>query len=132
METPEPFDTIALPDGPSGLAPDGSAVRLLCKLEGGSMAHFTLDPGEVAAPVSHRTVEELWYILTGEGEMWRRQGEREEVTTLRTGVSLTIPLGTHFQFRNTGAEPLTFVLVTMPPWPGPDEAFAVEGHWKND
>ena len=123
------FDTISLSDKAQGLAPDGSAVRLLCQLDGGSMAHFTLDPGEVSVAVSHRTVEEVWFILEGEGEMWRRQGDREEVTPLRAGVSLTIPLGTHFQFRNTGAVPLTFILITMPPWPGPDEAFEVEGHW---
>ena len=130
MTMPESFDTIALPNEPQGLAPDGSAVRLLCRLDGGSMAHFTLDPGGVSVAVAHRTVEEVWYILAGEGEMWRSQGEREDVTPLRAGISLTIPLGTHFQFRNTGAKPLPFVLVTMPPWPGPDEAFAVDGHWE--
>ncbi len=130
MATSDSFDTIALPDEPQGLAPDGSAVRLLCRLDGGSMAHFTLDPGGVSVAVAHRTVEEVWYMLSGEGEMWRSHGEREEVTPLRPGISLTIPLGTHFQFRNTGAAPLTFVLVTMPPWPGPDEAFEVDGHWK--
>lgn len=130
MATHQTFDTVALPDEPQGLAPDGSAVRLLCKLPGGSMAHFTLDPGTASVAVAHRTVEEIWYILTGEGEMWRSQDDREEITPLRAGISLTIPLGTNFQFRNTGTEPLTFVLVTMPPWPGPDEAFEVEGRWQ--
>jgi mannose-6-phosphate isomerase-like protein (cupin superfamily) len=77
-------------------------------------------------------VEELWYITGGVGQMWRRQNGREEVTDLVAGVSLTIPLGTDFQFRNTGEVPLTFVLVTMPPWPGPDEAVPVEGHWPGD
>ena len=48
------------------------------------------------------------------------------------GVSLTIPLGAHFQFRNTGEAPLRFVIVTMPPWPGEDEAYGVEGHWTVD
>ena len=45
------------------------------------------------------------------------------------GVSLSIPLGTHFQLRNDGAEPLAAVAVTMPPWPGDDEAYLVEGKW---
>jgi len=96
------------------------------------MAHFTLEPGRTSAAVTHKTVEEVWYILTGTGEMWRRQDGREEVTMLAPGVALTIPLGTDFQFRNTGDAPLTFVLVTMPPWPGPDEAVPVEGHWQVD
>ena len=112
-----------------GLAPDGSEVRLLTDLDAGSMAHFTLAAGKTSMAVSHRTVEELWYITEGKGEMWRRQGGREEVTALVPGVSLTIPLGTDFQFRNTGDGPLAFVLVTMPPWPGPHEAVSVDGYW---
>jgi mannose-6-phosphate isomerase-like protein (cupin superfamily) len=46
------------------------------------------------------------------------------------GVSLTIPHGTHFQFRNIGSESLAAVGVTMPPWPGDGEAIAVEGVWR--
>jgi mannose-6-phosphate isomerase-like protein (cupin superfamily) len=54
----------------------------------------------------------------------------EEVIALEPGVSLTIPLGTHFQFRSLGAEPLAAIGVTMPPWPGDDEAFEVPGKWE--
>jgi mannose-6-phosphate isomerase-like protein (cupin superfamily) len=43
---------------------------------------------------------------------------------------VTIPLGTHFQFRADPDAPLAFVAVTMPPWPGADEAFVVEGPWR--
>ena len=43
------------------------------------------------------------------------------------GESLTIPVGTSFQFRSTGAEPLTVVAITMPPWAGDQEAEAVTG-----
>ncbi len=33
------------------------------------------------------------------------------------------------QFRNTGDEDLCFVIVTMPPWPGAEEARRVTDHW---
>jgi hypothetical protein len=45
-------------------------------------------------------------------------------------ASLNIPLGTRFQFRNTGAEPLCFIIATLPPWPGEDEAITQVGHWE--
>jgi mannose-6-phosphate isomerase-like protein (cupin superfamily) len=45
------------------------------------------------------------------------------------GVSLSIPLGTRFQLRNDGHAPLAAVAVTMPPWPGEDEAELVDGAW---
>jgi mannose-6-phosphate isomerase-like protein (cupin superfamily) len=93
------------------------------------MAHFELGAGRVSRAVTHRTVEEIWYVLGGRGEMWRRQGERAEVVPLEAGVCLTIPLGTDFQFRSLGPGPLAAVAVTMPPWPGPDEAVPVPGWW---
>lgn len=123
------FDTKLLPAERDVVAPDGSDVRILLGLDGGGMAHFALAPGKTARAVTHRTVEEIWYIVAGAGEMWRRQGENETVEALHPGVCLTIPLGTQFQFRATGGRPLEAVAVTMPPWPGEDEAIAVDGPW---
>ena len=120
--------TTTLSPSPDAYAPDGSEVRLLAALNGGSFAHFTLAAGKVSAPVSHRSVEEIWYVVAGAGEVWRKLGAEESVIPVGPGVALTIPLGAHFQFR-AGAEALSFVAVTMPPWPGPDEAFPVEGKW---
>jgi mannose-6-phosphate isomerase-like protein (cupin superfamily) len=100
------------------IAPDGCEVRILAQTPRGSMAHFTLGPGQVARAVAHRTVEEVWYFLSGQGRMWRRQGDQEVIVRVSAGVSLAIPLGTDFQLRNDGTEPLAAVAVTMPPWPG--------------
>ncbi|MCS6877158.1 MAG: cupin domain-containing protein, partial [Geminicoccaceae bacterium] len=88
-----------------------------------------LPAGRTAKAVRHRSVEELWYVIAGEGEMWRRLGDREEIVRLRPGVALSIPVGTVFQFRNTGTAPLDVVLVTMPPWPGAEEAIEENGPW---
>jgi mannose-6-phosphate isomerase-like protein (cupin superfamily) len=123
------FETLALPERPDVVAPDGSDVRILLRLAGGSMAHFELAPGETSAAVVHRTVEELWYILSGRGEMWRRQAGQEEVAALAAGLCLSIPVGTAFQFRSLGEEPLRAVAITMPPWPGEGEAVPAEGPW---
>ena len=123
------FETRALPEAPDVLAPDGAEVRLLVRAAGGTMAHFKLNPGEVSMAVTHRTVEELWYVVAGRGEMWRRDATREEVTPLVPGISLSIPLGTEFQFRAAADQAFEAVAITMPPWPGPDEAVHVEGRW---
>jgi mannose-6-phosphate isomerase-like protein (cupin superfamily) len=116
----------ALPDV---IAPDGSEVRLLCATARGSMALFTLPPGRVSKAVVHRSVEEIWYVTRGSGRMWRRGSMREEIVEIGPGLSLAIPAGTRFQFRCDGDEPIEAVGVTMPPWPGPDEAEIVEGIW---
>jgi mannose-6-phosphate isomerase-like protein (cupin superfamily) len=118
---------MSLPADPTAVAPDGSDVRVLLALRGGSMVQFVLAPGAVSSAVRHRTVEELWYVLSGSGELWRRQGSLEEVVALTRGVCVSIPVGTAFQFRSSGAAALEIVAVTMPPWPGANEAESVAG-----
>jgi mannose-6-phosphate isomerase-like protein (cupin superfamily) len=124
------FETKRLPAERDAIAPDGSNVRVLLELRGGSMAHFELPPGQISKAVTHRTVEEIWFFLSGRGEMWRAQnGKPETIVQVESGICLTIPLGTHFQFRSFGVEPLSAVGITMPPWPGEDEALIVRGKW---
>jgi mannose-6-phosphate isomerase-like protein (cupin superfamily) len=122
-------DDRLLPNEYDVLAPDGSEVKILASTARGSMAHFTLPKGQVSQAVAHRTVEEIWYIISGKGEMWRKSESEETIVLLTAGLSLTIPTGTHFQFRNTGEAPLQAVAVTMPPWPGMNEAYTVIGKW---
>ena len=123
------FDTRRLPASADIVAPDGSDVRVLLRLEGGGMAHFELAPGGVSDAIRHRTVSEIWFVLSGRGRIWRRQAEREEIVFLEPGVCISIPVGTHFQFRAEDGEALAAVGVTMPPWPGPEEAEPVPGLW---
>jgi mannose-6-phosphate isomerase-like protein (cupin superfamily) len=124
------FATKRISSTPDAIAPDGSEVRVLCQLPRGGLALFSLPPGAVAKAVAHRTVEEVWYILSGSGRMWRKLGGCEEIVELSPGISLTIPTGTHFQFRCDGGEPLNAIGATMPPWPGESEASLVDGIWQ--
>ncbi|AMO24362.1 hypothetical protein GCM10027034_14040 [Ramlibacter solisilvae] len=121
--------TLPLPTEPTVLAPDGSEVRVLLAASGGSMAHFTLPAGAVAKAVTHRTVDELWFVVSGAGEMWRRHGEQQDIVRLVPGLCLSIPQGTHFQFRAAADQSVSAVAVTMPPWPGESEAIFVDGVW---
>ena len=115
---------------PDAIAPDGTLVRLLPALAGGSLAHFELPAGAVSHAVKHRTVEEIWYFLSGRGRLWRRHGAEEQTLEVGPGICISLPTGTRFQFRCDGAETLTAVAVTMPPWPGEQEAYAVPGPWQ--
>jgi len=123
------FETKRLPTVRDDVAPDGSDVRILLGLDRGGMAYFELAPGRTSVAVAHRTVEEIWYVLQGHGEMWRMHGERQEIVEMEPAVCLSIPVGTHFQFRSFGSEPFAAIGITMPPWPGEGEAFTVDGVW---
>jgi mannose-6-phosphate isomerase-like protein (cupin superfamily) len=125
----KPYETKTLGAAVDAVAPDGTAVRLLLSLAGGSMAHFELPAGAVSHAVTHRTVEEIWFVVSGRGSIWRGQHGLERIDPLAPRTSLTIPLGTAFQFRAAAGSPLAFVAITMPPWPGMDEAVAARGPW---
>ena len=123
------FETMQLPEEPSIVAPDGSDVRVLLQRPGGSMAHFELAAWHASKAVAHRTVEEIWFFLAGRGEMWRQLGDDEATVAVEPGTCVSIPVGTRFQFRASDDGPLSAVGITMPPWPGMDEADPVGGVW---
>src|SRR6266699_3491657 len=121
------FDTRRASTAPDIIATDGCEVRVLCATSRGGMALFALAPGRIARAVAHRTIEEIWVVISGSGRMWRKSGVWEEITELAAGVSVSIPTGTHFQLRCDGAEPLEAIAVTRPSWPGDGEAYIVAG-----
>ncbi len=119
-----------LAEQPDAIAPDGSEIRFLQATDRASVVHCTLPPGATTVAVFHRTVEEIWFFLTGTGEVWRSHGGSEEVLRMEPGSSLTIPLGASFQFRALGSVPLTLLIATVPPWPGDTEAVRTQGRWE--
>jgi mannose-6-phosphate isomerase-like protein (cupin superfamily) len=123
------FTTRQLGEEYDVLAPDTSEIRLLVGTARGSLAHGTLPPGRVSLAIAHRTVEEVWYVIAGRGQVWRKQADHETVVDVAAGTALIIPTGAHFQFRTTGSEPLSFIMCTMPPWPGEQEAVRVPDYW---
>ncbi|TET67944.1 MAG: cupin domain-containing protein [Candidatus Aminicenantes bacterium] len=123
---------MTISEKPDDIAPDGSEIRLLCSTQKGGLCHCTLPVGMTSRAVRHQTVEEIWFFIEGEGQVWQKLGDQEESVDVHPGISLTIPVGTHFQFRNTGENPLRFAIVTMLPWPGEEEAIRVKDHWTSD
>jgi mannose-6-phosphate isomerase-like protein (cupin superfamily) len=122
--------TKMLPADYQHLSPAGAEVRLLINNSMAGAAHCTLTKGKISKPVAHRTVSEFWHVLSGRGQLWRRQGEVEQVAELAEGVTIDIPLGTDFQYRSNHEADLVFVCITMPPWPGSDEIrYLDEGVW---
>lgn len=118
-----------LPKEVDAKSPAGADIRFLMDGNTGNMIHSTVPSRQTNAATVHSTVSEFWYVLEGDGEIWRKDEAEERVTRLSPGVSIDIPVGTAFQYRNTGDQPLKFICVTMPPWPGDHEASHLVGMW---
>lgn len=113
MMSPPPLGRAA--PAPDAMALQGAARASLCEVR--------LAPGAVSRPVAHRTVEEIWYILEGRGEVWRcPPGRAADPVEVGPGDALVIPTRWRFQFRAAPGTALRFLCFTAPPWPGPDEA----------
>lgn len=110
-------------------SPAGAEVRYLIGGMTGDMIHSTVPPGQVNRAAIHATVSEFWFVLSGKGQIWRRDDNGEETVTLERGVTIDIPVGTAFQYRCDGSDPLHFICVTMPPWRGHHEATIIPGPW---
>jgi len=114
---------------PEAVAPDGSHVHLLVTdADRASLVEVRLPAGNVSRPVRHRSVEEIWYFTAGTGRVWRRRpdGDPGTVVQVAAGTALRIPVGSSFQFAADADAELCFLCFTSPPWPGPQEAVAVD------
>ena len=130
FDEPHPWTTVLWRNEYDYLAPDGSEIRLLAEVPGGGLSHCTLPPTATSRAVYHQTVDEIWYVVSGSGEIWRKQAEVDQAIPVGAGTSVNILRGTSFQFRNTGTEPLCFLIATVPRWPGPAEAVTTVGRWQ--
>jgi hypothetical protein len=88
------------------------------------MAAFRLVPGAASRAVAHRRCR---------GDLVCRARRRADAAQIggaeEIAVSRAILAGMHFRLCNDGAGPLDIIAVTMPPWPGDDEACAAEKKW---
>ena len=123
------MQTRPFPSSPDARSPAGAEIRYLMDGATGSLIHSTVPAGQVNRATVHATVSEFWHVLSGEGQIWRRDGAGEQTTRLTPGVSIDTPVGTAFQYRCTGGDPLQFLCISMPRWPGDEEATIIEGPW---
>jgi mannose-6-phosphate isomerase-like protein (cupin superfamily) len=118
------------PSEPDAVSPAGAQIRYLIEGEHGGMIHSTVPPGQINRGMVHKTVSEFWHVLSGHGQIWRKDAHTERIVDLTPGVTIDIPVGTKFQYRNIGDDDLTFICVTMPPWVGDSEATPVDAAWE--
>ena len=123
------FETKKLPEKRDGVAPDGFDVKILLNATRGGLAYFEFAANKTSKARAHHNVEEIWYFLTGQGKIWRKLNDHEEIIPIEPGMCITIPTGTHFQLHSIGPEPLSAIGITMPNWLGPEEWYEVQGKW---
>jgi len=106
---------------------DGLSVRLLACHARAGLTHCTLGVGSISRAVRHRAVDVLWFVLAGQADVWRSVDGLEQVDRFVGGNSVHVAAGVSYQLR--AITDISLLVVTSPPWPGPEEAIVVDGIW---
>lgn len=83
------------------------ANSLICRQ---SLAEAALPPGASTLAHRHPETEEIYYILSGSGEM----AIEDEIQSVQPGDSIGILPGQRHQIRNNGATTLVFLCCCVP------------------
>ena len=96
---------------------DGSTIRELHHTLDQSLAEASLGEGQVTQRHYHGRTEEIYFVLTGEGEM-ELDGER---TLVGAGDAVLIPAGARHEIR--AVTDLRFLCCCAPPYSDDDTFF---------
>ncbi|MBE9507090.1 MAG: cupin domain-containing protein [Chloroflexi bacterium] len=104
----------------------GTQIRVLLDTTGEgqgrmSLAMETLKPGQQVAPHWHTHLEEIYYILKGQGRMEIGDEARE----VGIGDVILIPVNETHCLYNTGDDDLVLLCTVSPPW-YPEDSHPVE------
>lgn len=77
-----------------------------------SIATILLDPGKSSTPHFHKEMEEIYYIIDGEGFI----EIDEQITAIKSGHAILLPIGSKHKITNTGKNVMKFISVDSPPF----------------
>ncbi len=109
------MDIRNLAQSESFVTKDGSEIRELLAHRNSSIRHQSLAEARVPAGATttlhyHPLTEEIYYILSGGGQM----RIEDELRSVGPGDAIAIPPGRKHQITNTGSEPLVFLCCCAP------------------
>lgn len=92
----------------------------LCKVK-----IINIKPGQAPSYQYHLKREEVWVVVSGEGEL--RLDDR--ITPVNKGDIIFIPLQAKHQISNTGIDPLMFIEVQLGEYFGEDDIVRLEDNY---
>jgi mannose-6-phosphate isomerase-like protein (cupin superfamily) len=127
-----PWRTKDLAGRPNYTSPAGVAeIRLLPSFPTGELAHARIVSRQPSRSARLVGVGELFYVLSGEGELWRRTGGLSDVSQLVPRRCVSLPPGIDYQYRVSGGT-LDFIVLTAPRWKPDNWTDGETSHWNDD
>ena len=116
------MEVINLNEVAAFVGPDRAIIRELAASRNSSarkqsLAEVTIPVGGTVVEHFHKTIEELYYILTGTGLM----KIEDEVREVGPGDTVIILPGQRHKITNNGQAPLVFLACCSPEWTAEDQ-----------
>lgn len=83
---------------------------------------IVIKPGQAPSYQYHYKRSEVWTIVQGEGELKLD----EKMSSVKTGDTITVPVGSKHQIRNSGNQDLIFIEVQLGEYFGEDDIVRLE------
>jgi mannose-6-phosphate isomerase-like protein (cupin superfamily) len=123
MEADQSWQSMQRKQAPDGVALDGASIWLLPRTPFSSAIYCELTAGATSRATYNSWIHEIWYFVSGVGEMARWEfpsdPDPSAVVAVSPGLAVTIPPGVNFQYRSTDDATMSFVCAVAPPWPDP-------------
>jgi mannose-6-phosphate isomerase-like protein (cupin superfamily) len=124
--------TLTIGEAYDHVSPAGVAeIRLLPSFEQGELAHARARAGRPSRAARLSGIGEMFYVLTGKGELWRKTGGLEDVTPLVPGRSVSLLPEIEYQYRAVDG-PLDFLVFTAPRWQRENWHEAEHSNWDDE
>lgn len=122
--TQSPADTVvAVPDVLAAVAQSAHgncAKAVLHRVASSETSLFSVDPGEKLAPHVHTRTWDLFFVVSGEGEIRFRSKNAAGIVPMPRNAFCAMPPGCEHEVCNLSAtEPFSFLLIHAP-WEGYD------------
>ena len=91
-------------------------IKVMGNHNGKEATYAVSGVGAQSIPVRRDVLDEEYFVLSGNGAVWVKTNNKEQVVLIQQGSHVVIPKGASTQFKNFGDDKLVFLVVTSPPY----------------
>lgn len=91
-------------------------IKVMGNHNGKEATYAISSAGAQSIPVRRDVLDEEYFVISGNGAVWIKTNDNEQVISVQQGSHVIIPKGANTQFKNFGDDKFIFLVITSPPY----------------
>lgn len=91
-------------------------IKVMGNHNGKEATYAINSAGAQSIPVRRDVLDKEYFVISGNGAIWIKTNNKEQVIPVQEGAHVVIPKGASTQFKNMGNDKLIFLVITSPPY----------------